>query len=117
MRAGVAVWPWQWMVLALDYDLTKNSTPIASYKSQMMSMGAEINVINRRAFNLALRGGMLQNVAQSEAKPAITGGIGINMVSFFIDVSGAISSETVEIEDNSTIPSSGYAIFSLGLNF
>ncbi|MCB4790581.1 MAG: conjugal transfer protein TraF [Elusimicrobia bacterium] len=116
-RAGIAFWPFRPMTLALDYDLTQNETPVIGFSSRYVNAGLEYNIFNKSYANLALRGGVMKNLANSAASMAYTGGIALNLIHFVIDITGAISSETVEIDSGQSIPSSGAVNLSLGLTF
>lgn len=116
-RAGIALWPASWLLFSADYDLNKSDTLVEGYKSQYYGCGAELNLINRPAFNLALRGGIMKNTANSDSKMAYTAGLGINFLHVIIELSGAISSDKVEIQDGKEIPSDAYAALSVGMHF
>jgi len=116
-RAGVAVWPLNWILVAADYDLTENKTTVEGYNSRLFGMGAELNAFNRNWLNIALRAGILKNMANSQAPLTYTAGLGLNLVHFVLDLSGAMSAEQVLIENGTSIPSSAYLMLSLGFNF
>jgi hypothetical protein len=116
-RAGIAFWPFKPMTIAVDYDLTQNDTPVDGYNSRYVGGGIEYNIFNKKYVNLALRGGVMKNLANSSASMAYTGGFALNLFHLVIDVTGAMSSETVEIDNGQSIPSSGAVNFTLGLTF
>jgi TolB-like protein len=116
-RAGIAFWPFEPMTIAVDYDLTQNETPVTGYNSRYVGAGLEYNIFNKSYANIALRGGVMKNLANSAASMAYTGGIGLNILHLVIDITGAVSSETVEIDNGQSIPSSGAVNLSLGLTF
>lgn len=97
-RLGLALNPMKFWTLAMDLDLTKNDTPIDGFKSRQLALGTEINIINRKAFNIPLRAGILSNIAEDSSKMAYTLGTGINLLHMHFDVSGMISSNTTEID-------------------
>jgi len=59
VRVGVAYWPLNFITLSADWDLTNNKTALQGYYSKMLSLGVEVNILNRSWLNLALRGGSL----------------------------------------------------------
>lgn len=98
-RLGFALNPLRFWTLALDMDVTKNKTPVAGFESRELSMGTEINVFNRKAFNIPLRAGMIKNVAEKSSKMAYTLGTGLNLLFMHFDVSGVVSSEKTTLDD------------------
>lgn len=98
-RLGFALNPFRFWTLALDVDMTKNKTPVAGFESRELSMGTEINVFNRKAFNIPLRAGMIKNVAEKSSKMAYTLGTGINLLYMHLDVAGVVSSEKTQLDD------------------
>ena len=116
LRAGVAVNPARWMTLAADIDITENDTMIKAIQSRQLALGAEFNLVNSQKFNLPLRVGFNKNLAEENMSPVYTAGIGFNMIHFYIELAGAISTKTVKIEDND-IPTSAGASLTLGFLF
>lgn len=124
LRAGVAVYPFKstaWVVSS-DLDLTSNITPVPGYSSRFWALGTEVNVINRNMFNLALRAGLTNNVAEADSKASYTGGIGLKILHFFVDIAGAVSSQTEEVKTDSSgktqkVPQNFQVGAALGLNF
>jgi hypothetical protein len=116
-RIGAALWPANWWILSCDYDLTKNKTPIDGYNSQMLGVGTEIDLLNKKSVNLALRGGVYKNVALKNPALTYTLGIGINLLHCTVDISGSESTDRVEVEDGDKIPSEARAAISIGFNF
>jgi hypothetical protein len=117
LRTGVAFRPATWWLLAADCDLTKNKTPIDKYYSRQFGFGTELNLINGKAFNLALRAGLLKNIAMDDAPYTYTAGLGLNILHVIVELSGGMSSDKVEIQDGESIPSAAYVNLSLGFNF
>ncbi|PKM92596.1 MAG: hypothetical protein CVU80_02530, partial [Elusimicrobia bacterium HGW-Elusimicrobia-4] len=117
IRGGVAVWPFNWWTISTDLDLTKNKTPLPEYNSRLWSLGNEFNLVNSKWFNLALRCGLMKNFAESSSKLAYTGGFGITLAHFVIDVGGAMSTDGVEIKDGRKVPSSGAAALTISFDF
>ncbi|MFA7009541.1 MAG: conjugal transfer protein TraF, partial [Elusimicrobiales bacterium] len=98
-RMGLAISPAGFWTVALDMDLTKNTTPVNGYDSRQLALGTELNLVNRRAFNIPLRAGVMKNLANSDSKMAYTLGTGINMLYMHFDLAGVVSSNRVTIED------------------
>ena len=119
VRAGIAFYPLRgflgW-ILAADYDLTKNDTLVKGYKSQLLSLGTEINLGGRKWFNVAVRAGAMKNLEQ-EKEITYTGGLGINFLHFQFDLAGAMSAEKTEIEPGKEFPSNVQVSGTLTINF
>jgi hypothetical protein len=117
VRAGWAYYPWNWLVVAADLDLTRNLTSLPGYKSREAGLGAEINLVNKPWLNFALRGGLMKNVGETGSPLAYTGGLGLNLFHFYLELGGAVSSKTVKIQDGTKIPSSARVALNLGVRF
>ncbi|OGR69038.1 MAG: hypothetical protein A2081_04005 [Elusimicrobia bacterium GWC2_61_19] len=115
-RMGLAFKPANFWNLAMDLDLTNNLTPVKGYKSRQLAMGTEFNLINRKAFNIPLRAGLMKNLANSDSKMAYTLGTGLNLLYMHIDLAGVVSSNRVKIEDKN-IPTKVEIAASFGLLF
>lgn len=98
VRLGFAINPARFWTIAMDMDLTKNKTPVRGFESRQLALGTEINIINRKAFNIPLRAGLLKNMAEKDSKMAFTFGSGINLLFMHLDVSGVVSSDRTEID-------------------
>lgn len=116
LRAGAAINPVHWMTVAADLDITENSTILQSIKSRQLALGMEINLVNNQRFNIPLRVGYNKNLAQDDMAPFYTAGIGFHMFHFYVELAGAISNKTTNV-DGRTIPTSAAATFNLGLLF
>ncbi len=116
VRMGLALNPLKFWTLAMDMDLTKNKTPVNGFDSRELALGTEINVINRKAFNIPLRAGIIKNMAESSSKMAYTAGTGLNLLFMHFDVSAVVSSEKTQL-DNKNIPSKVGLAASFGLLF
>ena len=116
LRAGLAVNPFKWMTAAADIDVTENDTMIDSIKSRQLALGLEFNVINGQRFNMPLRLGYNKNLAESSVSPFYTAGIGFNMMHFYIELAGAISTKSTKVDGND-IPNSAAASLTLGFLF
>jgi len=115
-RFGVALSPFNWWHWALDIDLTKNSTPVDGFYSRQLSFGTEINIINRKSFNLPLRLGMMKNIAESDSKTIYTAGIGLTFAYIHFETAVGISSGKQYIDGNK-YPEKAQAVASLGILF
>ena len=116
IRAGVSVNPKNWMTLAVDIDVTENDTLLDGIKSRQLAVGMEINLVNGRKFNMPLRLGYNKNLAETSLCPFYTAGIGFNMLHFFVELAGAVSTKTSKVDGN-TIPNSAAASLTLGFLF
>jgi hypothetical protein len=116
VRLGVALNPARFWTLAADMDLTKNETPVDGFYSRQLALGTEINVFNRKAFNIPLRAGIMKNLAEKDSKMAYTLGTGINLLYMHLDVSGVVSSERTKLDDDE-IPTKLGVAASFGLLF
>lgn len=124
LRAGVAVYPFKstaW-VISSDLDLTNNRTPVPGFNSRFWALGTEFNVVNSNFFNLALRAGVLNNIAEADSKLSYAAGFGLRMLHFFVDASASLSSQTEELKTDSNgkvekVPQNAQIGISLGLNF
>lgn len=116
-RFGVAVKPLNFWLVACDADITANKTEISGYDSRNISVGNELNIVNRPAFNIALRAGLVQNLAFSGSPLTYTAGMGLNLLGFNMDLAGAMSADKVAVGDNHEIPSRAMASLALSFNF
>ncbi|MEW6557960.1 MAG: hypothetical protein AB1349_11530 [Elusimicrobiota bacterium] len=117
IRAGLAVWPFNWWTIASDIDITKNETALTNYYSQLWGLGNEFNLVNRKWLNLALRAGLMKNIAESKSKLAYTAGLGLNLFHFVLDAGGAISSQNVKVSSDTEIPAAGAASVMISFQF
>lgn len=115
-RLGFALNPARFWTLALDMDLAKNKTEVAGFDSRQLALGTEINIFNRKAFNIPLRAGMIKNMAEKDSKMAYTLGTGVNLLFMHFDVSGVVSSERTKLDDKD-IPTKVGVAASFGLLF
>ena len=73
-------------------------------------------MVNGSKFNMPLRLGYNKNLAESSLCPFYTAGIGFNMLHFFVELAGAVSTKTSKVDGN-TIPNSAAASLTLGFLF
>lgn len=115
-RFGVALSPFNWWHLSADVDLTENDTEVDGYKSRELSVGTEINILNKKSFNLPLRLGLMKNLANSNSSTMYTAGLGLTFAYIHFDVAAGISSGETEI-DGDKYPEKGQVVASLGILF
>ncbi len=115
-RLGFAIQPAHFWNVAMDLDVTKNKTAVDGFDSRQLALGTEINVVNKKYFNIPLRAGLMKNVAEKGSKMAYTLGTGLNLLYMHFDVAGAISSDKTTL-DNKSIPTRATVSASFGLLF
>jgi len=101
-RAGISIPVWNDNIeFALDIDLTKNKTIIKDEKSQMLGAGVELHPSSW----FALRLGAMQDLSSKKFDDGVimTGGLGIGLKWFQIDLSAMVSSNKGRY-DNEDIP-------------
>ncbi len=74
VRAGVAYEMNENLLMACDLDITENETMTTGYDDRKLAFGIEKKVL---AESVALRGGIYKNIAESDADPVITAGLGV----------------------------------------
>lgn len=94
--------------LAADLDLTNNKTLINGYESQMLGGGLNYHPVSW----FALRGGLMQNLSNSNEGLVYTAGLALGVPKFQLDVSAQMSSNTGEY-DGKSIPK--YAMVNVAL--
>lgn len=116
IRMGVALQPSKFWLIAADLDLTENNTLLKNYDSRQFALGTEINLVNKKRFNLPLRAGIMKNLASSDDELMFTAGLGFMMAVLNIELAGAMStgSETV---DGTKVPKQAAAALSVSLHF
>lgn len=92
--AGVAFIPFRWLTLAADLDLTRNKTFYPDYRTQNLGFGAEFNIL----YFLALRGGVMKNMAEDDVGLLYTAGLGLNLWLLRIDAAASMSKETTTFD-------------------
>lgn len=113
LRAGICYKPLSFLMLAADFDITKNDTTITGgYKSQNLSIGAELNLFKF----LYLRSGAYKNIAESDIGLVYTAGLGLNFWLFNFDAGVSMASEK-EIIDDDEYPREIKAEFALSMLF
>jgi len=83
------------LALQADIDLFPTDTLVPSLEEQNLAVGVEWDV----ARVVALRGGVSQNLAETdEREPVLSGGVGVNMYAVRIDLAVAAGLDTVEYD-------------------
>jgi hypothetical protein len=101
VRAGVALTPFDWLIVAADLDLSDNDTLApgsvvgSSVKSRNLGGGFELHPYSW----LRLRGGAYKNLSNTEVGLVLTTGFTL----FMLDVDGAFATDTFKV-GGSTIP-------------
>ena len=116
VRVGAAYWPLNFITLSADLDLTNNKTVLPGYDSKMFALGAEVNILNQPWLNLALRGGFMDNLAESFGS-MFTGGLGLNIFHINLDFAAAVSTERTSIGDSKKFPTALVGSFGLAFDF
>jgi hypothetical protein len=126
LRLGVSAYPLDympvnvgsdWWQISADYDITKNETLLDNYEKQYLALGNEFNLVNSFWWNLALRVGAKENLAESTEGTLYTGGVGLQMVGLNIEVSGVISDKTTKDEEGNETPTLAGGNFNLSYRF
>lgn len=116
VRFGLAISPFNWWHLTFDMDLTKNSTPVDGFYSKQLAFGTEINILNKKSFNLPLRFGVLKNIAEKDSKTLYSAGIGLTFAYIHLDAAIGISSGKSRIDDKE-YPQKAQAVVNVGILF
>jgi hypothetical protein len=102
VRAGAALSPFKFWHLAADIDITDNKTAIDGFRSRMLGLGTEINLVNSPRFNLPVRAGLQKNISKAgNSSLAYTAGIGLNFLHFMVDLGGSMASESTTVQSES----------------
>lgn len=113
LRAGVAYKPISPLILAVDYDLTRNDTTVSGdYKSQNLSGGIELSLLKI----LQLRAGAYKNMAKQDIGIVYTAGLGLNLWVVNIDLGASLSPKSTAVDGND-IPKEVRAEFALSALF
>lgn len=116
LRAGLYYKPLSWIGVSSDLDLTRNDTILSGYRSQIFSLGSEINIFGRRYLNFGLRAGVFKNIAEDEGLN-YTAGLGLRLGFLFIDAGGFLSDKKVRAAEGNEIPQHAGFNLALGLRF
>lgn len=89
-RMGIAYQVVPALLVAADYDLSKNNERVLHLSEREFALGGEGRLFNRI---LAIRGGLSKNVEDDTSKWRYSFGLGVNTRSFSLDVAGATDSD------------------------
>jgi hypothetical protein len=100
VRGGVAVNISPNWLVAADIDLTKNETDsLQGFESRIFSAGTELGIPLGDKARIALRAGLYTNLASDAANAlALTGGLGLRIANFHLDIAGGASPDTTRIQ-------------------
>ncbi len=117
VRVGFALIPVKRLTLALDIDATSNDVAtLPGYASQTLSVGAEYVIPFGKRVDLALRLGGYNNIATDfDQDWAMTGGLGLRLWGFHLDLSGGGSFENEDIQTGTTTTTSVPTRMNIGL--
>jgi hypothetical protein len=99
------------LCFALDCDITENETLFEGYKSRMLGGGVSIEG-KPSIFLLALRAGLMKNLAESDPGMIYTGCVSLGFRWFHLSASAAMSSDETVV-DGSSYPSEARVVASL----
>ncbi len=116
VRAGAAFEMFKILTLAADVDLTENETNVKGYHSRQLAVGAELDLTKGKKWGLPIRAGINKNVAETDSEMYYTAGVGLRLARFWLELAGAMSTETAKVDGN-TIPTSAAASLQLGFVF
>lgn len=111
-RAGIALQPFSWLDIVADADLTKNKSVMPGRDSQNIGAGLELNPVSF----FALRAGVMENIAETSAKPVLTAGLSLGPHWLRLDIDGAVSTDTGKYQ-NTTYPREAKVEFGLSTAF
>jgi hypothetical protein len=112
VTAGVAWLPLKTLTLEVDCDLLRGETTLRHYDTQNASFGVEWDMLRF----LALRAGAYKNLAEGDIGPVLTGGLGFNFWAARLDLAGAMSLDTAEVDGND-VPEEARASLGLSVDF
>jgi len=96
VRGGVSLDLTDWLTFAMDIDLSSNSTFIPGYKSQYIGGGFDIHPGSWISF----RAGAMRNMQEDDEGTIITGGFGLGLKWFQLDLSAQAATKTGTYQGN-----------------
>jgi len=96
VRGGVSLDLTNWLTFAMDIDLSSNSTFIPGYKSQYIGGGFDIHPGSWISF----RAGAMRNMQEDDEGTIITGGFGLGLKWFQLDLSAQAATKTGTYQGN-----------------
>jgi hypothetical protein len=117
VRLGMAVIPIKNLTLAFDIDATSNEiATLPGYSSQVVSLGAEYVIPFGKRVDLAIRLGGYNNIATDYNQTwAMTGGLGLRLWGFHLDLAAGSSFEKEDVQTGTTTTTSLPTRMNLGL--
>jgi hypothetical protein len=110
VRLGMAAEPIERWIVALDVDLTENRNPelensptVDPFRSRLVSLGTEYTIPIGKPSAIALRFGTYKNTVDEISEGwALTGGLGLKLWSFWLDLSagGGLERERIRTDTN-----------------
>jgi hypothetical protein len=108
IRGGVAVNIFPNWLVAADIDLTENETDsLPGFESRIVSAGTEVGIPLGDIGRIALRAGLYTNLASDAANAlALSGGLGLRIANFHLDIAGGASPDTtrIQFEESRKVP-------------
>jgi hypothetical protein len=99
VRAGVAAQFTPMLTASLDLDLTRTESLVPGYFEQYLGVGVSFDPL----FFPSLRAGYYRNLA-AENDDAFTLGLGLNLMVVQLEVAGAISTQSVQVNRDAAVP-------------
>ncbi|OIO09185.1 MAG: hypothetical protein AUJ52_06805 [Elusimicrobia bacterium CG1_02_63_36] len=98
VRAGIAIQPFQYWLLAADIDITNNETPVDRFRARYAGAGMELRVFHNEGFSMPWRLGLQKNIANDDSALAYTGGTALEFSQFKFELAFQITPETTEFQ-------------------
>jgi F plasmid transfer operon, TraF, protein len=98
-RLGVAVTPLSWLTLASDIDLTANESILSGLDFTNRHFGGGLELSPFEWFKF--RGGMYENLANSDIGPVATAGLSLGIPWVLLEVDGAYGLREAKYKDSS----------------
>ena len=89
-RFGAAFDLTPWWTISGDLDITQNLTQVEGYVSRLYGVGTEFRLVNDPAFSIPVRAGLSKNIAQGDSGTIFSGGVGLHVVNFYMDLAAAV---------------------------
>jgi F plasmid transfer operon protein TraF len=99
VRLGVAVTPLSWLTLASDIDLTANESILSGLDFTNRHFGGGLELSPFEWFKF--RGGMYENLANSEIGPVATAGLTLGIPWVLFEIDAAYGLKTAKYKDSS----------------
>jgi hypothetical protein len=96
---GISADVWKRIILAIDYDLLKTETFVEGYYKQNLGLGLEVDL----PVLPTVRIGYVKNVVMDKEE-LLTCGIGIKLFILYWDITAALSTNSVNIDEKTAVP-------------